>query len=163
MMTERQFKLQTREDAREIFSYIGSLFGESESLDECLSVSFGEYKRNRSKAQNRLQMLWFKQAGAQGDMSPNEYRALCKLSIGVPLLRSQSETFQKKYDEIIVPLSYEHKLQLMVEPFDFPVTRLMSVKQMTFYLNEVSRYLSEQGIRLSHPDDLYYEAMGVKQ
>ena len=55
--------------------------------------------------------------------------AYCKLHFGVPILRRDSLEYRQKYDRIIRPMSYEQKLELMVEPFDFPVTSAMNVAQ----------------------------------
>jgi len=58
-----------------------------------------------------------------------------------------------KYDAIIKPLSYEQKIAIMSEPLDMPVTRIMTTKQKTAYLDEIFRHFSEQGVILTIPDD----------
>jgi hypothetical protein len=40
----------------------------------------------------------------------------------------------------------------MAEPIDFPVTRQMTTKQKTEYLDGVFKALSEQGVILTMPD-----------
>jgi hypothetical protein len=52
------------------------------------------------------------------------------------------------------PLPYTQKLALMMEPLDFPITRLMTTKQATAYLDGVHRHFSEKGIVLTDPGDL---------
>lgn len=106
----------------------------------------------RSIEQNRLQRLWLNEAAEQGDHTAEEYRAYCKLTIGVPILRADSEEFAEAYDRVIKPMPYETKLQLMMEPHDYPVTRLMTSKQKSEYLNQMHRLLSEMGIRLTDPE-----------
>ncbi len=44
----------------------------------------------------------------------------------------------------------------MQVPFDFGVTRLMSVKQQTAYLDAIHRHFSEQGVVLTDPGDLLF-------
>jgi hypothetical protein len=83
-----------------------------------------------------------------------DLRAYCKLTIGVPILRAEDETFREKYDAVVRPLSYEKKIALMKEPLDFPVTRLMSTRQATAYLEGIHRHFSEQGLALTDPGDL---------
>lgn len=115
-----------------------------------LTVTEGD---KRSADQNRLQRLWVNEAAEQGDMTAEEYRGYCKLHFGVPILRNESDEFREKYDRIIKPLPYEQKLELMMEPFDFPVTRLMTTKQKTQYLNDMYQHLRGLGFVLTEPDE----------
>ena len=110
--------------------------------------------KKRSIEQNKLQRMWMNEASEQlGDRPPEEVRGECKLTIGVPILRAENESFRERYDAVVRPLPYEQKLALMMEPFDFPVTRLMSTKQKTAYLDEVSRHFAAQGVVLTSPED----------
>ena len=129
-------------------------FVEGQKLPFTGSVSSG---KSRTWVQNKLQRKWMIEISEQlGDRTPEEARAYCKLTIGVPILRDQNEDFCEKYDRILKPLPYEAKLELMAEPIDFPVTRLMSTKQKTEYLDAVCRHFSEQGVILTIPDDARY-------
>ena len=110
----------------------------------------------RSTKQNQLQRMWLNELEQQGDMRAEEYRAYCKLHIGVPILRNECEDFKTKYDAVFRPLDYTTKIELMKIPFDFPVTRLMSKKQKTQYLDAVYQHWTSQGIQLTRPDDLMY-------
>jgi hypothetical protein len=128
---------------------------DSQGLPFTLSVSKGG---KRSVKQNRLQMLWLTEIAQQKeDATVEEIRAYCKLTIGVPILRAENETFREKYDAVVKRLPYEQKIALMMEPLDFPVTRLMSTKQATAYLDGIHRHFSEQGIVLTDPGDLLYQ------
>lgn len=109
--------------------------------------------RRRSTEQNRLQRLWVKEVAEQlGDRTPEEVRGDAKLRFGVPILRAENEIFCEKYDRLIKPKSYEEKIELMMEPMDFPITRLMNVDQKTRYLDAFSRYYSQQGVQLTDPE-----------
>lgn len=111
--------------------------------------------KHRTSDQNRLQRLWVLEVSAQlGDQSPEEVRGYCKLHFGVPILRNENDVFKAEYDAVIMPLPYEHKLKLMMVPFDFGVTRLMTTRQKTIYLDTVHRHYSEQGFILTNPEDL---------
>lgn len=107
----------------------------------------------RSIEQNKLQRQWCNDAAAQGDMTAEEYRALLKLTIGVPILRAENEAFRQAYDQHVKGLPYETKLALMSEPLDFPVTRLMTVAQKSAYLDGCHRHLTEQGFVLTDPGE----------
>lgn len=105
--------------------------------------------KRRSVEQNRLQRRLLNEIAEQTGQTPEEARAYCKLTIGVPILRAESELFAQKYDQHIRRLPYETKLALMAEPFDFPVTRLMSTAQKTQYLDAIIRHFSAQGVAFS--------------
>jgi hypothetical protein len=112
---------------------------------------------NRSGVQNRLAQRWFSDVSRQlGDQTHDEVRAYCKLHFGVPILRAENEAFRQSYDATMRPLDYEAKLAA-VRAFDLPVTRLMTVKQMTAFMDEVQRFWSEKGVRLTDPAALRYE------
>lgn len=127
-------------------------FVENKAYPFTLTVTDG---KPRTKAQNRLQHKWMQEIAEQkGDCTADEARAYCKLTIGVPILRSQNAAFKERYDEILKPLSYEQKLAIMSEPLNLPVTSLMSTKQLTDYLEAIIRHFGEQGVVLTMPDDM---------
>jgi C-terminal processing protease CtpA/Prc len=111
----------------------------------------------RSTAQNRLAQRWFTDIATQlGDQTHEDVRAECKLRFGVPILRAENEAFRLSYDRVIKSLTYEQKLEA-VKAFDFPVTRLMTSKQMTAFMDEMQRHWVGQGVRLTDPEALKYE------
>lgn len=124
------------------------LHGRSE-FPYTITITTGEPKR--SDKQNRLMWQWFKDMEEQGDKFAEEYRAECKLEIGVPILRAENDDFAIQYDELIMPMEYVDKIALMLAPIDFPVTRLMSVKQKTRFLDQISHRFSERGFQLTDP------------
>tara|TARA_Y100000310_G_scaffold339667_1_gene433021 strand:+ start:3916 stop:4347 length:432 start_codon:yes stop_codon:yes gene_type:complete len=108
--------------------------------------------RRRSQEQNRLAFRWYGEIADQlDDRTRDEVRAECKLEIGVPIMR-EVESFRTRYDSIIRPLSYEHKLALMTEPLDLPVTRIMTTEQLGRYLDEMARRWSQRGVILTTPE-----------
>jgi hypothetical protein len=111
----------------------------------------------RSTAQNRLAQRWFTDIATQlGDQTHEDVRAECKLRFGVPILRAENEAFRISYDRVIKALPYEQKLDA-IKAFDMPVTRLMTVKQMTAFMGEMQRHWTAQGVRLTDPEALKYE------
>lgn len=110
--------------------------------------------KHRSIEQNRLQRKWVAEIAEQVPGESAEYwRGYCKLRFGVPIMRRDNEAFCVKYDAIIKPMPYEHKIAAMMEPLDLPVTRIMTTKQKTEYLDEIFRHFAEQGVILTTPDD----------
>lgn len=111
----------------------------------------------RSTAQNRLAQRWFTDIATQlGDQTHEDVRAECKLRFGVPILRAENEAFRLSYDRVLKALPYEQKLEA-IKAFDMPVTRLMNIKQMTAFMDEMQRHWSAQGVRLTDPEALKYE------
>lgn len=106
----------------------------------------------RSDKQNKLQRLWMNELAEQGDMTAEEYRAFCKLHFGVPILRYENERFCQLYDRDVKWRPYEDKLLFMGEPFDFPVTRLMTVKQHKKYLDAIYVHYTGKGFDLTDPN-----------
>lgn len=107
----------------------------------------------RSNKQNKLSRKWCKEAEEQGDQTAEQYRAYCKLHFGVALMKAQSELYAEKYDRIVRPLPYEQKLELMAEPFDFPVTRLLNTSNEKKYLDLMHQYFTGQGFILTNPEE----------
>ncbi len=127
-------------------------FIERQKLPFTASVTAGKH---RTTAQNRLQRQWMQEIAQQlGDTTAEEIRGYCKLTIGVPILRAENEAFCARYDEIVKPLPYEQKLAMMMEPLDLPVTRIMTTKQKTAYLDGVLKHFAERGILLTVPEDM---------
>lgn len=112
---------------------------------------------NRSGVQNRLAQRWFTDIARQlGDQTHDDVRAECKLHFGVPILRAENEAFRQSYDSTMKHLPYEEKLAA-VKAFDLPVTRLMTAKQMTAFMDEMQRTWTQRGFRLTDPEAQKYE------
>lgn len=108
----------------------------------------------RTDPQNRLAQQWAADVSAQmGDRTPEEARGYFKLHHGVPI-RREDPAFMSVYDARIKPMPYEAKLALMMVPIDLPVTRDMTVKELTRYLDSIQREFSAMGIHLTDPDEL---------
>jgi uncharacterized protein Yka (UPF0111/DUF47 family) len=107
----------------------------------------------RSSDQNRLQRLWCQEIAEQlGDRTAEHVRGEMKLRFGVPILRHELPEFAEKYDRLIKPRPYAEKLEMMMEPLDFPITRLMTVDQLSRYLDACAAFYGAQGIRLTMPE-----------
>lgn len=138
--------IETDQDRRLLFRYL-----EGQRLPMTVEITAGKHRTNE---QNRLQRKWMKEIAEQlGDRTAEEVRGWCKLHIGVPILRDQNEKFRAGYDRVIKPMSYEDKIEAMMEPLSFPVTSQMTTKQKTEYLDKVFGYFTERGIALTVPVD----------
>ena len=103
----------------------------------------------RSLDQNRLYYRWLADLEKQGDQTKSEYRAYCKLHFGVGLLRQVDEQFEQAYKEFVLPLTYEQKLKVMLEPIDLSVTSRMNTETMCAYLKLVSNHFLQEGFELT--------------
>lgn len=129
-------------------------FLEARPIPLTVTMTDGKHKTNK---QNKLQRQWIMEIAAQlGDRTPEQVRGECKLRFGVPILREENDAFRAVYDRLVKPHTYEEKLEFMMEPFDFGVTRIMTTRQKTEYLNRVHQHYSVQGIILTNPDDLKF-------
>jgi hypothetical protein len=114
---------------------------------------------DRTGQQNALAFAWYLDIARDlGDRTASDVRAHCKLYHGVKLLHTENEPFREAWNRLIKDrFTLEEKLELMLPPHDYPVTRLMRVKQMTAYLDGISREFSAQGVRLTDPEALRYQ------
>ena len=132
----------------------------SRSLPYTATDEDGE-KVKRSTPQNSLQHKWLTEIAEQNKQhNYEEYRALCKLWFGVPILCADDEEYEAVYLADVEPLPYETKVALMTRPIDLPVTRLMSKSQMQRYLDAMyDHFVIKRGLALTQPmiEDTYYE------
>jgi len=113
--------------------------------------------RKRSIEQNKLQRLWMKEIAEQmyegTRYTAEQWRGYCKLHFGIPIRREESDVFRAMYDRVLKPLNYDERLLLMQEPLDLPVTRDMTTKQKTDYLDAILRFAAEEGLVLTLPNE----------
>lgn len=127
-------------------------FIEKQQLPFTASVERGRHRTNK---QNRLSRQWINEIAEQmPEHSAEEWRGICKLHFGVPIMRAASEGFQQTYDEVIRPMDYQTKVKLMMVPLDMPVTRLMNTRQNTEYLDAIYQHFTALGVALTDPGDL---------
>ena len=141
-------------DKKDLFRLFDHLSG----IKDSFTVTVKEGEETRRDRQNRLAFLWYKDIAQQiEDHTVEEARAISKLHCGVQLLVNQEEAFREQWQRLIRDrFTYEEKLELMLEPADYPVTRIMSVKQMTGYLDRMQRYWAPRGVVLTDPEALKY-------
>ena len=122
-------------------------------------MTIDEPKENRRLKQNRLAFKWYNELGKQTGEGKEHWRNYCKLTYGIPILR-EDEDVDAQFIKILDPLPYQSRLDAM-EYMD--VTSLMSVKQFAEYLTDVDLASTAAGFHLTHPDDLYWDALMREQ
>lgn len=107
--------------------------------------------KGRTKAQNAFSHAWYEEiARAMPEDDALGWKCYCKLHHGVPILRAEDDEYRDVYDQAIKGLSYEQKLQVMRL---FPVTSLMTTKQLSKYAESVRDDFSARGVLLSFPEE----------
>ena len=108
--------------------------------------------KDRSIDQNAISHCWYEQVARElREDSPEGVKCECKLRFGVPILRAADADFREMYDTAIRGhLSYAQKLKAMRF---LPVTSLMTVKQLSQYLEDVQAHYATRGVVLEFPED----------
>ena len=103
-------------------------------------------------------LIWAMPAGAEtlSDALASAYRNSGLIEQNRAVLRAADEDFEKFCAAALDWLTWDEQLDAMEY---VPVTRLMSVKQFAEYLTAVDQLAAKQQIQLTHPDDLYWDAL----
>jgi|TARA_R110000850_G_scaffold127431_4_gene246491 hypothetical protein len=109
---------------------------------------------DRSLGQNRLLHKWNNEVAKWfGDRDAADVHAENKLHIGVRMLMAENEDFKEQWTRLIKGrFTTEEKLELMSEPTDYPITRIMTTKQMSRFMELVHQKYTSQGLRLTDPE-----------
>lgn len=131
---------------KDVLALCDKFFDESKWIQVTVEALSGK----ASEAQNDQQHAWYREAAKQGDMTYDEYRADCKANIGLRILIRDIPKFADSWNRLIKDrMTYEEKLELMMPPHDYPVTRLMNKKQKSEFLDRTYQRLTvEHGIHL---------------
>jgi len=115
-------------------------------------ITIKDFTETRSELQNNLSFAWYAELAKNlKEETAEGYRCYSKLHFGVPIMRIDDEEFRLVYDNVIKPLSYEKKLELMKY---LPVTSLMNTKQLSQYLeNMKEHFYTNHGYDLKFPND----------
>lgn len=114
----------------------------------------------RKDSQNALNWKWCTAIAEQMHDSKDDVHARNKHDFGVPILCRDEPEFNEMWTKLSEQLSYEEQVQA-IRYID--VTSIMSVKQMTEYLNDLELHYERNGILLPKLDDDYFEAQGYKR
>lgn len=113
-----------------------------------LSIKIG---KSRSLDQNAISHCFYEQIAKElREDNVLGWKAFCKLTIGVPILRAEDEEFRAAYDASIKLLTYEQKIQAM---HFFPVTSLMTKPQFSTYLESMQAEFLKRGVLLEFPPE----------
>lgn len=118
--------------------------------DKYLRVSW-KIGKDRSSEQQALAETWYRQVAHElGEGTPEDVKCEMKLRVGVPILRANDINFCAMWDDKVKGIfSYENKLALMRY---LPVTSLLTVEQMSAYLDTMQKEWARRGVVLEARD-----------
>tara|TARA_R110002153_G_scaffold144219_2_gene295382 strand:- start:991 stop:1434 length:444 start_codon:yes stop_codon:yes gene_type:complete len=104
--------------------------------------------KDRTATQNNMTFEIYTTIGKQLNGGDTDHaRNECKLTVGVPILREESEDFRKSYDKLIKPLPYEDKIEAMNL---ISVSRTMTTKQCSRYIDNLLDVYTQKGVDFSY-------------
>jgi hypothetical protein len=104
--------------------------------------------KDRTATQNSMTFEIYTTIGKQLNGGDTDHaRNECKLTVGVPILREESEDFRKIYDKCIRPLPYEDKIEAMNL---ISVSSIMTTKQCSRYIDSLLDVYTQKGVDFSY-------------
>ncbi len=111
-------------------------------------IEISEDKASRSVKQNSLYWMWLGIIEQETAQPKDDYFEDGKWHMGLHTRFKRDYIDKQFYDDGSLKI---------------PSTRKLKVKEFTYYLERIDYAMAELlGIQLPHPDDLYWEAMGIK-
>lgn len=147
--------LKTPEDVKKATAVFAHL-----KLDVPMEVIIREHKKDRSAAQSRLYWLWLTLIANELGYIKEELHEEYKRKYLIGIFIRDDEDFAKMITTI-KGLSNDEWLRKQVVAL--VSTTRANVQQFTEYLQAIEMAAADMGIVLPHPDDYYFEAMGVKR
>ena len=129
--------IRSQEDKNKALNRISML-----ATDKPWQVEIKPYKKNRTLAQNKLMWLWLTCIGDDIGYTPEEM-----------------------YDIMVDKLLPDEYIEYGGKQIKKnKSTSRLNTKEFTVFLEHMDRWaVSEMGIVLPSPEDLYYEAMGIRR
>lgn len=128
--------------------------------DGSIQVTVENKTKDRSSLQNRLSHKWYSVIGKQTFESEVEVKRYCKLTFGIPIMIRDVEGFAGMWGIQTTEMTYEQEKWSMKF---MKLTSILSVEQMTEYLNQMKLHYESENIYLPTKDDLYARAMGYTE
>lgn len=132
---------------------------------ELLEVIVRKYKKDRTAAQNSLYWKWNTITGSELGWTKDDAHDHFKEKFLVHIYERDDKDYAAMINAIrkVYKLGYKEDAKTMFNQIvKLTSTTDANVKQFTEYLNDIDHYMTSKGIILPHPEDLYYEAMGIQ-
>jgi hypothetical protein len=136
--------INSQESLQRALGDLREMWNESKFLR--LNVKKG---KDRSLDQNAISHCWYEQLARElREDDVLGWKCYSKLHLGVPILRAEDEEFRTAYDAVIKGLTYEQKLIAMKH---WPVTSVMTIPQLSKYLEAMQAEFLRRGVKLEFP------------
>lgn len=123
-----------------------------------------EYKKDRTASQRGLYWIWITQiAGHFGEPKMDVHRRMKKKHL-IPIYMADPDSGMSQTVDAVREV-YKQGMKELAKTLEGKITDLVStndtnVKQFAEYLNQIEAEAIHQGIYLTHPEDVWLEAMG---
>lgn len=132
--------------------HLADLWTYVKGRDMPFRVAIADGEGKRTDAQNRTVHKWNGEIAAQrGDVTAQEVKAECNLKYGYPIMSRDDAEWDAVFSFVFRDLNYENKLKA-IGALDIPFTRKMNVKQLSEYMDQMSRDYRSQGFVLTDPE-----------
>lgn len=125
-------------------------------MDKPFLIEIKEGSESRSSKQRRLQFKWYRERALFNGTTADHEQRYCKLTHGLPILREDSDAFNEMCERVLDIQGYTMQIALMDY---FEVTRLFNIEQNVEYLTAIEHESVGNGCFLTHPDDMYWDAL----
>lgn len=128
-------------------------------LDGVARIKVVKPREARRDVLNRLSHAIYNEAAKiKGDSYPDDEKAYCKLTHGIPTLihdPEEGEEYMDWYRRLLSGIPYEERLERMKETHRFytPVTSLMTDEQISRYIKRCVFEYSRQGVVILTPKE----------
>jgi hypothetical protein len=144
----KTIRVLSEQEAQRVASMITGL-----PLPFTITIGDGD---KRSLSQNALIHKWFGQIAAHyGDMTAMQVKGECHVAYGVPI-RRRDPVWSRVWERMFDGLTYEQQCFLF-ERGILAMTREMTVKQLTEYMDAMQAHYRAEGVALMDPEALKYE------
>lgn len=160
-MKQKTFTLRDENVFKTMIAFI-----EAQPKGILIEAVIREHKKDRSLRQNSLYWEWVTVISNELGMTKEDQHEDLKKRILVPIYERDDlgyaamiQAIRRVYSQGLkddANAMFEHIVRLTS-------TTNAKVKQFTEYLKEIERDMIGKGIALPHPEDRYYQAMGIKQ
>lgn len=159
-MKRRTFTIRSKEVIKTVASFLESL-----PLEPVIEIIIQEKKKDRTVAQNRLYRLWGNVISDELGWAKNDVYTYLRKSHLCQIYERDDQGYAEMVNSIrkVWSMGMRKDAEKM---HDYIVERTSTasatVKQFMEYLKEIERDMTEKGIPLPHPEDLYNNSMGIK-
>ena len=135
-------------------------------LTPVYQVEIRPFRVQRSVKQNKLYWLWITIIGNELGYTKEEMHRLCVERFLVPVFIRDKESYAAMVESVkgLRKIGYGHDADIIkTEIINLTSTTDCNTAQFAEYLTDIERDAAGLNIILPHPDDLYWEAMGIKR